>query len=311
MLAISSGSVSIYPIYSYYMKIKFHYSLRQINLYGSFINIGSWIAFGMGIIYDKCGPKISNIIGFFLLPFCLSILYRLITSVYTSLSLIVFLVIAFILGQGSALLYTSALSTSIKNFSKKNSSNIVGLIASSCAVSPSIFASFKAAYDSMTIPNFIYFVIFYVSFYVILSFCLVDVVKDKRDYEFRDKVYRENKQYFIINLFSTINFIALLIFIITLIINNIFGIKLPAFIILPVFHFILLIVAFSEKCGKIDDILAENFDNNHRNNINNNNVFISSAAKNVPIVDKKENMINNNEINNNNDNKRNSEYNTR
>ena len=233
LLAICAGSVSIYPIYSYYIKIKYGYSLRQINLYGSLINIGTWIAFGMGIIYDKCGPKISNIIGFFLLPFCYSILYRLIISSNASLNLIIFLIIAFILGQGSALLYTSALTTSIKNFSKKNASNIVGLIASNCAISPSIFASFKEAFSTMSIPNFIYFVIFYISFFIIFSFCFFDVIKDKKHDDFRERIYRENKQYFIVNLFSSINFIALFIFIITLLINNIFGIHLPAFIIFP------------------------------------------------------------------------------
>ena len=243
LLAICSGSVSIYPIYSYYIKIKYNYSLRQINLYCSLINVGVWIAFGMGIIYDKCGPKISNIIGFFLLPICFLILYRLIISSYASLNLIIFLIIAFILGQGSALLYTSALTSSIKNFSKKNASNIVGLIASNYAISPSIFASFMETFIT-SIPNFIYFVIFYISFFIIFSFCFFDVIKDKKHDDFREKIFRENKQHCIINIFSFINLIALILFTIISFTNNILDIHIPAFIIFPIFHFVLIVLIF-------------------------------------------------------------------
>ena len=128
LLAIASGSVSIYPIYSFYIKNKYNYSLREINLYGSFINIGCWVAFGMGIIYDKLGPIVSNVIGFILLPGGFIVLHNLIESSYASINLFWFLLIAFIMGQGSALIYTNALSTNIKNFSKKNSSNIINCI---------------------------------------------------------------------------------------------------------------------------------------------------------------------------------------
>ena len=219
LLAISSGSVSVYPIYSYYIKNLYNYSLRQINLFGSFINIGCWVAFGMGLIYDYLGPKISNLIGFFFLPGGFIALYRLIESSYISISLFWFLLLAFIMGQGSALLYTSALATSIKNFSKKNSSNIVGLIVSNCAISPSIFASFKEAFDTMSIPTFISFVTIYISIIIILSFCFFDVYKDKKNYSFKEKVFTENKKAFIIGLFLTVYFFAIVVFIITLFIN--------------------------------------------------------------------------------------------
>ena len=292
LLAISSGSVSIYPIYSYYIKNKFNYSLREINLYGSFINIGTWIAFGMGMIYDKCGPRVSNILGYIFLPGCLIILYRLIESSYTSINLIVFLIIAFVLGQGSALLYTSALTTSIKNFSKKNSSNVVGLIVSNCAISPSYFASFKAFFESTSIPTFLVFVIIYISVYIVLCFFLFDVVKPKKNYEFRERIFRENKQYFIISIFSSINFIGLLIFIISLIINNIFSIKLPSFIIFPTFHIILLVFVMLVRIGMFDIYLKEKFDKSHGNIIDSNNYFANN-----PIIERDIKINNNDDIN--------------
>ena len=297
LVSISSGSVSIYPIYSYYIKNLYGFSLRQINLYGTFINIGCWIAFAMGIIYDYCGPKISNFLGFIFLPICLLILYRII-ELYSSISLFWLLFLGFIMGQGSALLYTSALTTNIKNFSKKNSSNIVGLIASNCAISPSIFASFKQAFDTMDIPDFLSFVFVYTSIIIILSFCLFDIVKDNKNYEFNEKIFRENKQLFMIGLFSSVNFFAVCLFIITLNINNIFGIQLPAFIIFPVVHLILLVFVIMEKCNQFDGLLEERFNRNHGNFYQNTfTTYNFDTVKDVPIEEKKENDLENN-INN-------------
>ena len=296
LLAISSGSVSIYPIYTYYIKNLYNYSLREINLFGSFINIGCWVAFGMGIIYDTLGPRFSNFLGYIFLPVCLLILYRLIESTYTSINLFWFLLLAFIMGQGSALLYTSALTTCIKNFSKKNSSNLVGLIISNCAISPSIFASFKEAFDTMTIPNFIIYVWFHITIIIILSFCLFDVIKDNKNYEFKEKIYRENKQAFIIGLFSTVNFFAIVVFLITLVINNIFGILLPAFMIFPVIHLILLIFVIMEKCHQFDQYLEDKYDQSHGNFEANNFTFNYNFPPDNQVPD------NGNDENNKNDN---------
>lgn len=268
LLAISSGSVSIYPIYSFYIKNRYNYSLREINLYGSFINIGCWVAFGMGIIYDTLGPIVSNVIGFILLPGGFIVLNNLIQSSYSSISLLWFLLIAFIMGQGSALIYTNALSTNIKNFSKKNSSNIVGLIVSNCAIAPSLFASFKAAFHSMTIPDFISFVIFIISVIILFSCCYFRVIKEKKIYDFDKKVYNLNKQTFILGLFIYTNFIGLLIFIITLIINHLFHIELPAFMIFPVIHIIFIVFICMEKCHKFEDYFDDKYKQNHINNIN-------------------------------------------
>ena len=313
LLAISSGSVSIYPVYLYYIKNLYGYSLRQINLYATFINIGCWIAFGMGIIYDCLGPKCSNFWGYLFLPVCLLILYRLI-ELYSSVSLFWLLFLAFIMGQGSALLYTSALSTNLKNFSKRNASNIVGLIISNCAISPSIFASFKQAFDTMDIPDFLIFVFIYISIFIILSFCMFDVVKDNKNYDFNEKIFRENKQAFIIGLFSSVNFFGILIFIIVLIINNIFGILLPAFMIFPVVHVVLLVFVIMEKCKEFDGFLETRFNRAHTTFIQNNNFPNFENVRDVPIVEKKDNdlekNINNNiekndNINNNNNNSNN------
>ena len=287
LLAIGSGSVSIYPIYSFYIKNKYNFSLREINLYGSFINIGSWISFGMGIIYDTLGPIISNFFGFFLLPVCLMILYRLIESYY-NVSLFWFLFMAFIMGQGSALLYTSSLTTSLKNFSKKNSSKLVGLIVSNCAISPSVFASIKEALDTFTIPEFIAYVVFHISLIVLLSFCFFDVVKETEPNSFKEKIFRANKQTFIVDLFCTANFYGIMIFIILLVINHIFSIMLPAFLIFPILHIILLVFVIMEKCHQFDDLLESKYDASH-GNFNN---YDFNNTRDVSIEQNNENNIN-------------------
>ena len=268
LLAISSGSVSIYPIYSFYIKNKYNYSLREINLYGSFINIGCWVAFGVGIIYDKLGPTVSNVIGFILLPGGFMVLHKLIESSYSSINLFWFLLIAFIMGQGSALIYTNALTTNIKNFSKKNSSNIVGLVISNCAIAPSLFASFKASFTSMTIPGFISFVIIIISVIILFSCCFFKIIKEKKINDFNKKVFQLNKQTFILGLFIYTNFIGLIIFIVTLVINHLFHIELPAFMIFPVVHIIFIVYVCLEKCNQFDDHLDFQFQQNHRNDPN-------------------------------------------
>ena len=237
LLAIASGTVMTYPMYSYYIKTKFDFSLRQLNLYATFINIGVWVAFGMGLIYDSVGTRISNIIALILLPGGFLILYKLIQS--SSVSLFWFLLIALIMGQGSSLAYINALSTSVKNFSKINSSNVIGLIISNSAIAPSIFTSVKTFFDSMSIKTFIIFIIFYCVIVIVLCLFWFDVYQGKKREEFDDKLFYEFKQRFIVFLFLYANFLCFIIFIGFLLFNHIFGVELPAFIL-----FILLHIAF-------------------------------------------------------------------
>ena len=263
LLSISSGSVFIYPTYSYYIKTKFNFSLRELNLYATFINIGVWVGFGMGLIYDTCGPKLSNIITLIVLPGSLLVLYKFIQS--SSISLLWFLLIALIMGQGSSLAYTNALSTNVKNFSKRNSSNIVGLIISNSAIAPSIFASVKSSFSSMTIPSFIAFVIYYVLIIMVLCLFWFDEIEDHDDnIIFRNKIFKDFKQTFIVYLFGYVNFIALLIFIGILIFNHIFGINIPAFLVFILLHITFIVFIILEKQKKFDSFLNSRFNKNHQ-----------------------------------------------
>ena len=289
LLSISSGSVFIYPTYSYYIKNKFKYSLRQINLYATFINIGVWIAFCMGLIYDSYGPRISNIITFLLLFGGFFLLLLLIKA--SSSSLFLFLFVAFIIGQGSSLAYTNALSTNIKNFSKKNSSNLIGLIISNSAIAPSIFGSIKASINFKDITNFISFVLSYIFIIIIINIICFNRIKQKNYDQFRDKLFYEFKQKFIVYIFSYANFIAIVLFIILLFINHIFGWNLPSFFMFIVLHITFIVFILMENQKKFDDWLLTKFNLTHqRTNININNRF-ENIERNVDII-KKENSEN-------------------
>ena len=265
LLAIASGTVMTYPMYSYYIKTKFDFSLRQLNLYATFINIGVWVAFGMGLIYDSVGTRISNIIALILLPGGFLILYKLIQS--SSVSLFWFLLIALIMGQGSSLAYTNALSTSVKNFSKINSSNVIGLIISNSAIAPSIFTSVKTFFDSMSIKTFIIFIIFYCVIVIVLCLFWFDVYQGKKREEFDDKLFYEFKQRFIVFLFLYANFLCFIIFIGFLLFNHIFGVELPAFILFILLHIAFVVFVILEWKGKFETWIKNRFNRTHSRDI--------------------------------------------
>ena len=265
LLAIASGTVMTYPMYSYYIKTKFDFSLRQLNLYATFINIGVWVAFGMGLIYDSVGTRISNIIALILLPGGFLILYKLIQS--SSVSLFWFLLIALIMGQGSSLAYINALSTSVKNFSKINSSNVIGLIISNSAIAPSIFTSVKTFFDSMSIKTFIIFIIFYCVIVIVLCIFWFDVYQGKKREEFDDKLFYEFKQRFIVFLFLYANFLCFIIFIGFLLFNHIFGVELPAFILFILLHIAFVVFVILEWKGKFETWIKNRFNRTHSRDI--------------------------------------------
>jgi len=165
-LVLTAGVCNLYPIYLSKMQKKFNYTLKEVNLYGTFINIGLWVAFPMGYIYDKLGPKLSCLIGAFFLSGGYLSLYFIFSSEITQISLLVLLLIGLIMGQGSALCYTTSVTTNLKNFRFKESSSIVGLLVANLGLSPSIFTTYKNAFDIKTASFFLAIAIF--SFFVLI-----------------------------------------------------------------------------------------------------------------------------------------------
>ena len=66
------------------------------------------------------------------------------TMIKTNINIILMIILGFIMGQGSALCYISALATNLQNFSK--SANVIsGILITNLAISPSLFTSYESA----------------------------------------------------------------------------------------------------------------------------------------------------------------------
>ena len=99
-LIICAGACNLYPLYLKSLIDRFGFSLKQVNLYGTFINLGLWVAVPMGWIYDTLGPKFSCLIGAVLLSGSYFILHILFNSGSTTISFIFFLIIALVMKVG-------------------------------------------------------------------------------------------------------------------------------------------------------------------------------------------------------------------
>jgi len=219
-LVICAGACNIYPLYLKYMMTKFNFTLKQVNLYGTFINMGHWIALPMGWIYDTYGPKISCVIGGFFMSGSYILLYMLLNSDIISISIIPFLVIGLILGQGSALCYTTAVTTNLKNFRFKESSVIVGLLTAHIALSPSVFTTYREAMKHMNISN--YFIIVALFIIAVTSVCVFVFRNIKRVYneEEEKRTYEKYKERKIIKILIFLSIIILIVYTFGIIINT-------------------------------------------------------------------------------------------
>ena len=264
LLTICAGSCSLYPIYTNYFKKKLSYSLTEINFYGSFINVGLWACILMGLLYDSVGTTASTAISFLLLPGSYFFIYNISNSNINSLNIFWLIILGFILGEGSALLYTNALATSIKNFYKSCSSDIVGLIVSNMAISPCVFYSYSDMFkNGLTVTEFLFLVLFIITIIIFFGVCLFDYYEPSTSDEFKLKMFKLNKQSLIVKIFSMINLYSLIIFLILVVINSIFNIKLPHYLIFPFTHILYIIVVILEGFKVFDNKVVEIVERSH------------------------------------------------
>jgi MFS family permease len=258
-LGICAGSCNLYPIYLDIMKNKYDYTIKQVNLYGVFINIGLWVAFPMGFIYDTLGPKFSLALGAFLLSGSYLTLHFLLNSDLTNLPLVVFLIVGLCMGQGSALLYTTSVTTNLKNFRFKESSTIVGLLVASLAISPSIFSTYREAFKDLQIGSFL-LVISIVTF-VIIFICGFIFYNIRNVYSEEQKSYEKYKEKKIIKVLIYFNISILAIYTFGVIYNNNFETKFPLIIVYPCLQMLNFIVVILEKYKVFDKFYFKDFIN--------------------------------------------------
>jgi hypothetical protein len=258
-LGICAGSCNFYPIYLDIMKNKYDYSIKQINLYGVFINIGLWVALPMGLIYDSLGPKISLAIGSILLSGSYLALHLILNSDATEIPLAIFLIIGLLMGQGSALLYTTSVTTNLKNFRFKESSAVVGLLVASLAISPSIFTTYREALGDMHIGS--YLLVISIVTFVIILICGFVFYNIRNVYSEDTKSYEKYKEKKVIKVLIYFNIIILGFYTFGVIYNNNFDTKIPLIIIYPCLQMLNFIVVLLEKYKVFDKIYFKEFVN--------------------------------------------------
>lgn len=261
LLVLAAGSCNLYPLYMHQMMEKFNLTLKEANLFGSFINLGLWVAFTMGLIYDKFGPKISCIIGAVLLSGSYAVLHMIMNSEIKSIGLFPLLILAIAMGQGSALCYTTAVTTNLKHFSSNNSS-IVGLLISNMAISPSIFTTYRQALSQIRIAN--YFLMISVFLGIIILLCGWVFTNLKHIYSDHEKLkdYEKYKEKKIIRLFVILNILILVIYTFGVIFNNLIsaeGNKFPNAIIYPCLQMLNFLFIIFEKIGLWEKLFFREF----------------------------------------------------
>jgi hypothetical protein len=258
-LVLCAGSCNLYPLYIKQMKDKFGYSLTEVNLYGSFINLGLWAAFSMGFVYDKWGPKISCIIGAVLLCGSYSVLYLIMNSSLTSLSIVPMLLLALLMGQGSALCYTTAVTTNLKNFRIKETSLIVGLLVANLAISPSIFTTYREALkDVVDIANYFLMIAAFLAIIIIIcGFVFTNIRNLYSDQLAAFEKYKEKK---VIILLVILNIFTLMVYTFGVVFNNLMSdSRFPNIIVYPCLQSLNFSFIIMEQCGFFEKIYFKIF----------------------------------------------------
>ena len=295
---LSAGTSAIYPLYSYLLKSKFNLSLKSVNLYSSFINIGNNATFLLGYVYDKYGLKISSIISFFLLP-CSYIILAIIF--YSSLNSIFFgflLLIAFLIGQGASLLYTSTLATSLKQFAPELSGLVVGLIASNRSLGSLFFISLKDFLDPIEINSYFIVVVIFVScsIFLCLTFFSFSSNKDNYSVDPNIKQIEITKEKYLIMTFIFIDLISVVTFISLSFAKNLFSFNFPFFFVILTAHSLKLILVFAL-------MNSTSFENYVKNKIQSQKLQESTKQVENQIPEKTEQSKDFNEIEDSMDNK--------
>jgi len=317
-LIIAAGTCNYYPLYLSKLMIKYSYNEKQANLYGSFINLGYWLSLHIGFISDKYGPSISLLLACVLLPGSYTILNLLISLIKKKIHILPMIIIGFIMGQGSALCYISAISTNLKNFSESGNV-IVGILLTNLAITPSLYTSFRDEIEKKGKNNnndgLLIFLGLILAFIIAMSAWLVRVQKNNfiYDNDINNINYEKYKEKKICNIFIILNIFTLFLFISSIIINNkTSNSKIPVTYFLPIVQAANILIVILEKFEIWDKFFMEQFEQNE--NRENENEIEMKERKDNDLVKrlcppKKLNSFHNNNILHNNDEEKNNSNN--
>jgi hypothetical protein len=214
-LILAAGSANIYPIYLHNLIEKFGFTINEMNLYGSIVTLATLIGFPISIIYDSYGPKISCLIGTIFLSGGYFILHSLFKyEFFSNITIYPLYFLAFIIGQGYSLLYTTIIATNLKNFRFKQNSSMIGILVANLAISPSIFTTYRQLNLEISEDNFyLYFSIFlfFIGFFTFIIINNINFPYPEDSILKKYQKYKEKRILIILMFYSLIN-IALFVF---------------------------------------------------------------------------------------------------
>jgi len=259
-LVLCAGSCNVYPIYLEKLMNRFNYSLTEVNLFGTAVNMGLWIAFPMGFIYDKFGPRISCILSLIILTFCYGFLNLIMNDdAYLGISIYPLLGVAFLMGQGSALLYTSSLTTNLKNFRFKGNTVLIALLIANMAVSPSVFTTYRQNMK-LTYENFFLIICILLVSVILVSLIFLENIEKPYPSDEKLKHYQKFKENKILRIMLGFNIVVVGIYIFS-ILFNFFKDKnlIPIIVIYPFMLFLNFTILILEKLKIFDSYFYNSY----------------------------------------------------
>ncbi|MCQ2815842.1 MAG: hypothetical protein MJ252_01115, partial [archaeon] len=261
-LLLIAGTTNIYPLFLNTLKIRFQFTIKQINFFTAAITIGTWSGFPISYIYDKNGPKYSSLIGVFIISFCYLIIHLFLTvDAFLGCSIYPFIIIAFLMGQGHSLLLVTGISVNLKNLKFGQNAIMIGILLSNLGISPILFTSYKEYFNYLgTEDNFyLYFALF---IFVIGAMCSYIIEDVKFPYE-DDKLLRKFQKYKeknILLIFLIFNLLLIVFTFIGALINYSKGrYFIPLVAIYPILLLLTFILIYFENSGFFDEIFYPRF----------------------------------------------------
>ncbi|KAL9642175.1 hypothetical protein ABK040_007179 [Willaertia magna] len=161
-LMFLSGTHYAFSSISPTIKSELNLSQIEVNLIGTFGNIGTYFALPISFLNDIFGSKITLFMSSILLfsgYFLFYLVYNeIIPRLENSLSMVVLLCFFMVLmGQGSAGVYAAVATTNIKNFSLKHRGKVIGILGSGVALSSALFSMLYSSFFDGALEGYLLF----------------------------------------------------------------------------------------------------------------------------------------------------------
>ena len=281
LIIILSGTSNIYPIYLQHLVDKFNFSVNIINLYGSFVTMGGYMGFPIGLITDKFGPKVATFLGTLILSIGYYFLSLILSSNHIeNINIVLLLILGFMLGQGNYLLYTSAVGTSLKNFNFKGNVIVLGILLSNTAASPSLFSTCRDTLGNINDSSFYHYLsIFIFSCGMLAVFALNKnpITYSVESAERKFEKYKERKMILFMILYNSF---IIVIFIIGILVNY-FTTKysFPLIIIFPILFILNFIFIILETLDVFEYLYLNEFNSRFDSHLKKQEMELSEIMK--------------------------------